>query len=59
MGLDLGSHLCDALVAAGHAVIAMDNLITGRVDNIAHLIGNDRFSFLRYNVCDSRVGTES
>ncbi|HLZ34507.1 MAG TPA: NAD-dependent epimerase/dehydratase family protein, partial [Nitrospira sp.] len=27
----LGSHLCDALVAAGHSVIAMDNLITGRV----------------------------
>jgi dTDP-glucose 4,6-dehydratase len=48
----LGSHLCEALVAAGHSVIAMDNLITGRVENIAHLIGNDRFSFLRYNVCD-------
>jgi dTDP-glucose 4,6-dehydratase len=48
----LGSHLCDALVAAGHSVIAMDNLITGRAENIAHLIGNDRFSFLRYNVCD-------
>lgn len=48
----LGSHLCDALVAGGHSVIAMDNLITGRIENIAHLIGNDRFSFLRYDVCD-------
>jgi dTDP-glucose 4,6-dehydratase len=48
----LGSHLCDALVAAGHTVIAKDNLITGRVENIAHLIGTDCFSFLRYNVCD-------
>ena len=48
----LGSHLCEALVTAGHSVIAIDNLLTGRSENIAHLIGNDRFSFLKYNVCD-------
>ena len=48
----LGSHLCEALVAQGHTVVCMDNLITGRVDNVAHLLGNEKFSFVKYNVCD-------
>jgi dTDP-glucose 4,6-dehydratase len=48
----LGSHLSDRLVQSGHAVICMDNLLTGRVENIAHLIGHERFSFIKYNVCD-------
>ena len=48
----LGSHLSDLLTSTGHEVIAMDNLITGRVENIAHLIGHPRFSFIKYNVCD-------
>lgn len=48
----LGSHLCESLVLQGHTVVCMDNLVTGRVDNIAHLLGHDRFSFLKYNVCD-------
>lgn len=48
----LGSHLCALLVQSGHSVICMDNLITGRVENIAHLIGHERFSFVKYNVCD-------
>ena len=48
----LGSHLSEVLVHAGHAVICMDNLLTGRVENIAHLIGHERFSFVKYNVCD-------
>jgi dTDP-glucose 4,6-dehydratase len=38
----LGSHLCDALVARGDRVVAIDNLLTGSVSNIAHLIGSDR-----------------
>ena len=46
----LGSHLCDRLLADGHDVIAMDNLITGSVDNIAHLAGNRRFHFIHHNV---------
>jgi dTDP-glucose 4,6-dehydratase len=45
----LGSHLCEALLAKGHEVIAMDNLITGSVDNIAHL-RSERFSFIHYDV---------
>lgn len=48
----LGSHLCDALIEQGHQVICMDNFITGRPENIAHLFGRERFSFVKYNVCD-------
>lgn len=47
-----GSHLSDLLIGQGHDVIALDNLITGRAENIAHLIGNPKFSFVKYNVCD-------
>ena len=46
----LGSHLCDRLLAEGHYVIAMDNLLTGNTDNIAHLAGNKRFSFIEHDV---------
>ena len=48
----LGSHLCELLINKGHHVIAMDNLITGRVDNITGLMGHSRFTFIKYNVCD-------
>lgn len=48
----LGSHLCDALIAQGHQVVCMDNFVTGRPENIAHLMGHERFSFVKYNVCD-------
>src|SRR5216117_2186143 len=48
----LGSHLSDLLLQSGHSVICMDNLLTGRVENIAHLLGHDQFSFVKYNVCD-------
>ena len=48
----LGSHLSDLLVENGHSVICMDNLVTGRMSNIAHLLGHERFSFVKYNVCD-------
>lgn len=48
----LGSHLSALLLQSGHSVICMDNLITGRVENIAHLLGHERFSFVKYNVCD-------
>jgi dTDP-glucose 4,6-dehydratase len=46
----LGSHLCDRLLAEGHEVIAMDNLVTGNLRNIAHLEGGPRFRFLRHDV---------
>jgi dTDP-glucose 4,6-dehydratase len=46
----LGSHLCDRLLAEGCDVIAMDNLITGATDNIAHLAGHPRFLFIKHDV---------
>ena len=46
----LGSHLCDRLLAEGHNVICIDNLITGDVSNIAHLLGNERFKFVKHDV---------
>ena len=46
----LGSHLCDRLLAEGHEVIAMDNLLTGNLRNIAHLADEPRFRFLRHDV---------
>ncbi|MCW5876327.1 MAG: SDR family oxidoreductase [Anaerolineales bacterium] len=46
----LGSHLCDRLLADGHEVVGMDNFITGKPENIAHLAGNERFSFIRHDV---------
>ncbi len=48
----LGSHLCDRFLAEGHSVIAMDNLITGNTDNIAHLAGNPNFKFIRHDVTE-------
>jgi len=46
----IGSHLCDRLLADGHEVIAMDNLSTGTVENIAHLAGHGRFHFIKHDV---------
>jgi dTDP-glucose 4,6-dehydratase len=46
----IGSHLCDLLLAHGHEVIAMDNLITGSLRNIAHLQGESAFSFVNHDV---------
>jgi dTDP-glucose 4,6-dehydratase len=47
----LGSHLCDALLGEGHKVIALDNLLTGRRENIEHLANEPRFEFLESDVC--------
>lgn len=46
----IGSHLCDRFLAEGHTVIAMDNLITGATDNIAHLAGHERFTYIKHDV---------
>src|SRR6478735_1273251 len=46
----LGSHLTDRLLAEGHRVIAIDNLITGNAANIGHLAGNENYRFVRHNV---------
>jgi dTDP-glucose 4,6-dehydratase len=46
----LGSHLADRFLADGHAVVGMDNFITGTRDNIAHLAAEPRFTFLEHDV---------
>jgi dTDP-glucose 4,6-dehydratase len=46
----LGSHLTDRLLAEGHSVIAIDNLITGNLANIGHLAGNADYRFIKHNV---------
>lgn len=48
----LGSHLSDRLLAEGHEVIGVDNLVTGHVRNIAHLMGNRSFRFLHHDVTE-------
>ena len=46
----IGSHLCDRFLRDGHRVVAMDNLITGSQENIAHLAGNRDFEFIYHDV---------
>jgi|SRR5215468_8809411 len=48
----LGSHLCDALLADGCSVIAVDNLLTGRLSNLEHLESENRFEFQRTDVSE-------
>jgi dTDP-glucose 4,6-dehydratase len=46
----LGSHICESLIARGDEVVAIDNLLTGSVDNIAHLFGEKGFVFVEHDV---------
>jgi dTDP-glucose 4,6-dehydratase len=46
----IGSHLCDRFIKEGFYVIGLDSFLTGSPDNIAHLIGNERFKFIKYDV---------
>jgi len=48
----LGSHLCDRFLAEGDEVVGLDNFITGRPENIAHLSGETRFSFVEQNISE-------
>lgn len=48
----LGSHLTDLLLSRGHRVIGLDNFVTGSVDNIAHLGGNQNFKFIQQDVTE-------
>ena len=46
----IGSHLCDRFISEGHEVLCLDNLLTGTTDNISHLAGNSRFTFIQHDV---------
>ena len=50
----IGSHLCERLLADGFEVVGIDNLLTGRLENLAHLAGDPRFDFVE---CDIVEGT--
>ena len=52
----IGSHLCDRLIALGHSVICLDNLLTGRRSNFAHLLGHPNFHFIQHDLIDSLPG---
>lgn len=46
----IGSHLVDCLIEEGHHVFVIDNLFTGKVDNIAHHLGHERFTFVNEDI---------
>lgn len=46
----LGSHLCDRFINDGMEVVCVDNLLTGNLENISHLFGNDKFHFIKHDV---------
>jgi dTDP-glucose 4,6-dehydratase len=48
----LGSHLCDALLAEGWSVVAVDNFLTGRRANLAHLRHESRFELIEKDICE-------
>ncbi len=48
----LGSHLCERLLKEGHEVVCLDNLFTGQKANLAHLLANPNFEFVRHDVID-------
>jgi dTDP-glucose 4,6-dehydratase len=47
----IGSHLCDRLIAAGHSIVGVDNLMTGSLRNLAHLDDNPCFKFIEFDIC--------
>ena len=51
----IGSHLCEALLKENHTVFAIDNLSTGKIDNIKHILDNQNFQFIRGDVLNTSV----
>ena len=51
----IGSHLCDVLIADGHNVTVVDNLVLGKVENIEHLINNPNFRFFKEDLNNSHA----
>lgn len=49
----VGSHLCDRFIQEGHDVVCMDNLVTGRRENTAHLEDSSAFEFVEHDICTS------
>ncbi|MDR3133383.1 MAG: NAD-dependent epimerase/dehydratase family protein [Prevotellaceae bacterium] len=49
----IGSHLCDELLGQGHTLVAVDNLVLGREENIAHLFSHSGFTFCKGDILDA------
>jgi len=52
----IGSFLCEALIDAGRDVVCMDNFVTGRRENVAHLLGSPHFTLVEHDVCQPLAG---
>jgi dTDP-glucose 4,6-dehydratase len=48
----LGSHLCDRLLSEGHRVVCLDNLVTGNIANVRHLLNDSKFEFIEHDVTE-------
>jgi len=55
----IGSHLCDALLDAGHTVVCLDNFLTGSPENVAHLREHPRFTLVEHDVIEPYSGPGS
>ena len=53
----IGSHLCERLLNEGYEVICLDNLYTGRIDNISHILANKHFTFVNHDVTMPYIAT--
>lgn len=51
----IGGHLCELLVKKGHSVVALDDLSTGSLGNVASLANNGRFAFVKGSICSARL----
>lgn len=49
----IGSHLCDALLDQNHDIVVVDNLILGKIENISHLIGSEKFKFIEEDLLNA------
>ena len=49
----IGSHLCEALIKKGNEIICVDNLFTGKKENIAHLLKNRNFEFIQHDIIET------
>ncbi len=51
----IGSHLVERLISDGHEVVILDNLSTGKLDNVAHLTPSDRLTLHHGSICDDAL----
>ena len=55
----LGSHLCERMLAEGHDVVCVDNFLTGRRENVEHLLDRDDFRLIEHDITKTWVHVET